>query len=68
LLLCCGAQLCFNPRACLTAPLPGFPLHISPASAGPGSPRAAAVDLNRLDNLLEGADLPSDDEEDEDYE
>lgn len=39
-----------------------------PASiAGPGSPRAAAVDLNRLDTLLEGADLPSDDEEDEDY-
>lgn len=36
--------------------------------AGPGSPRAAAVDLNRLDTLLEGADLPSDDEEDEDYE
>ena len=39
-----------------------------PPGAGPGSPRAAAVDLNRLDTLLEGADLPSDDEEDEDYE
>jgi len=33
----------------------------------PTSPRAAPVDLGRLDGLLAGADLPSDDEEDEDY-
>jgi len=26
------------------------------------------VDLNRLEGLLAGADLPSDDEDDEDYE
>jgi len=33
----------------------------------PTSPRAAPVDLGRLEGLLAGADLPSDDEEDEDY-
>jgi hypothetical protein len=46
-------------------------LPVSPPGAGgagdPMSPRAAPVDLNRLDSLFAGADLPSDDEEDEDY-
>jgi hypothetical protein len=51
-------------------------LPISPQGVGgigggiggdPTSPRAAPVDLGRLEGLLAGADLPSDDEEDEDY-
>ena len=43
-------------------------LPISPhgVAGGPGSPRAAPVDLGRLDSML-AADLPSEDEEDEDY-
>ena len=47
-------------------------LPISPQNAGgingdPTSPRGVPVDLDRLEGLLAGADLPSDDEEDEDY-
>ena len=69
-----------GPRVCF--PHPYFTLS-GPAGAGancptralpprctgavPGSPRGAVVDLGRLEGLLEGADLPSEDEEDEDY-
>ena len=58
-----------GPFSCSSCRLLHLPLR-RPASrpAGPGSPRAATVDLNRLDALLQGADLPSEDEEDEDYE
>jgi hypothetical protein len=48
--------------------LPTSPPPPQGGGEGPGSPRAAPLDLGRLDGLLAGADLPSEDEEDEDYE
>lgn len=47
--------------------IPTSPGNINGDVGGPGSPRGAPVDLGRLEGLLAGADLPSDDEEDEDY-
>lgn len=51
--------------------IPVSPGAVDMAAGGAGgvpmSPRGAPVDLDRLEGLLAGADLPSDDEDDEDY-
>lgn len=44
-----------------------LPCPPSPLTAVPRPYAGANVDLNRLEGLLEGAELPSEDEEDEDY-
>jgi len=41
---------------------------LSPTTAdAEGLPQSAPVDLTRLESMLAGADLPSEDDEDEDY-
>jgi len=44
-----------------------LPVSPNAADLGVSSPRHAPVDLGRLEGMLAGADLPSEDEEDEDY-
>ena len=74
----CDSRVEGAPGSLLCQALRPHPPHIRCCALGceaaggeGGSPRAggAHVDLNRLDALLlEGGDLPSEDEEDEDYE